>query len=75
MDTSPAGTRESTEGTIIEVMPNALFTVQLSAGEMIIARIAGTLPMRGLRIVPGDRVEVELSPYDHSRGRIIKRLP
>jgi translation initiation factor IF-1 len=61
------------EGTVVEALPHALFSVELRGGQRIIARIAGTLQMRGTRINPGDRVTVELSPYDFSRGRITKR--
>jgi translation initiation factor IF-1 len=61
------------DGTVLEALPNAMFAVELSAGQKILARIAGTIQMRGTRINPGDRVTVELSPYDFTRGRITRR--
>lgn len=61
------------DGTVQESLPNAMFAVELVGGQKILARIAGTIQMRGTRINPGDRVTVELSPYDFSRGRITRR--
>jgi translation initiation factor IF-1 len=69
----PANDAPIVEGTVVEALPHALFAVELSNGQRILARIAGTLQMRGSRINPGDRVTVQLSPYDFSRGRITKR--
>jgi translation initiation factor IF-1 len=60
-------------GTVTEALPHALYAVELHSGQRVLARIAGTIHMRGTRIIPGDRVTVELSPYDYSRGRIVRR--
>ena len=62
-----------TEGTVIEKLPNATFQVQLSNGHTILAYISGKLRMNYIRILPGDKVTVELSPYDLTKGRITWR--
>ncbi|HEX28505.1 translation initiation factor IF-1 [Candidatus Poribacteria bacterium] len=61
------------EGTVIEPLPNATFRVELDNGHRILAHISGKMRMHYIRILPGDRVIVELSPYDLTRGRIIYR--
>lgn len=61
------------EGTIVEALPNAQFIVQLANGHKILAYISGKLRMNFIRILPGDRVTVEISPYDLSKGRITWR--
>jgi len=61
------------EGTVIEPLPNAMFKVELSNGHKVIAHVSGKIRMNFIRILPGDRVTVELSPYDLSRGRITYR--
>ncbi|AEE97304.1 MAG: translation initiation factor [Clostridiales bacterium] len=61
------------EGTVIEALPNAMFQVQLENGHKVLAHASGKLRMNFIRILPGDKVTVELSPYDLSRGRIIWR--
>ncbi len=61
------------EGTVKEVLPNALFKVQLDNGKEIIAHLAGKMRIHYIRIVPGDRVVVEIPIYDLSRGRIVYR--
>jgi translation initiation factor IF-1 len=61
------------EGTIKEALPNAMFIVQLENGHEILAHISGKLRMNFIRILPGDTVTVELSPYDLTRGRITWR--
>lgn len=61
------------DGTVTEALPHAMYAVQLHSGQKILARVAGTLQMRATRINPGDRVTIELSPYDFSRGRITHR--
>ncbi len=58
-------------GTVLETLPNAMFNVELENGMKILAHISGKMRMRFIRILPGDKVSVELSPYDLSRGRII----
>jgi translation initiation factor IF-1 len=61
------------EGTVIEPLPNAMFRVELVNGRKILAHISGKMRMNYIRILPGDKVTVELSPYDLSRGRITYR--
>ncbi|WP_422448606.1 translation initiation factor IF-1 [Thermoanaerobacterium sp. DL9XJH110] len=62
------------EGTVIEPLPNAMFRVELKNGHKILAHVSGKIRMNYIRILPGDRVTVELSPYDLTRGRIIYRF-
>jgi translation initiation factor IF-1 len=61
------------EGTVIEPLPNAMFRVELENGHAVLAHISGKMRMHYIRILPGDRVQVELTPYDLSRGRITYR--
>lgn len=61
------------EGTVVEALPNAMFQVELENGHKILAHISGKLRMNFIRILPGDKVTVELSPYDLTRGRITWR--
>jgi len=61
------------EGKIIEALPNAMFQVELDNGHKVLAHISGKLRMNFIRILPGDRVVIELSPYDLTRGRITWR--
>jgi translation initiation factor IF-1 len=61
------------EGTVMETLPNAMFRVELKNGHKILAHISGKMRMNYIRILPGDIVKVEMSPYDLSRGRIIYR--
>ena len=61
------------EGTILEKLPNAMFQVQLENGHQVLAHISGKLRMNYIRIVPGDKVTVEMSPYDLTKGRITWR--
>ena len=61
------------EGRVLEKLPNAMFQVELENGHQILAHISGKLRMNYIRILPGDRVTVEMSPYDRSKGRIIWR--
>jgi translation initiation factor IF-1 len=58
------------EGTVKETLPNAMFRVELDNGHLILAHVSGKMRMRFIRITAGDRVTVELSPYDLTRGRI-----
>ena len=62
------------EGTVIEPLANAMFSVELENGHRVLAHISGKLRMNFIRILPGDRVRVELSPYDLTRGRITYRF-
>jgi translation initiation factor IF-1 len=61
------------EGIVTETLPNAMFRVKLENGHIVLAHISGKMRMHYIRILPGDKVTVELSPYDLSRGRIIYR--
>lgn len=61
------------EGTVIETLPNAMFRVKLANDHIVLAHISGKMRMHYIRILPGDSVTVELSPYDLSRGRITYR--
>jgi translation initiation factor IF-1 len=61
------------EGTVTETLPNAMFNVELDNGHRVLAHISGKMRMHYIRILPGDRVLVELSPYDLSRGRVVYR--
>jgi translation initiation factor IF-1 len=61
------------EGKIVEALPNAMFQVELENGHKVLAHISGKLRMNFIRILPGDRVTLELSPYDLTRGRITWR--
>jgi translation initiation factor IF-1 len=61
------------EGRVVEKLPNAMFQVQLENGHQILAHISGKLRMNFIRIIPGDKVLIEMSPYDLTKGRIIWR--
>ena len=61
------------EGTVVEPLPNAMFKVELENGHIVLAHISGKIRMNYIRILPGDKVVLELSPYDLSRGRITYR--
>jgi translation initiation factor IF-1 len=62
------------EGTVVEALPNAMFRVELPNGHQVLAHISGKIRMHYIRVLPGDKVLIELSPYDLSRGRITYRL-
>ncbi len=62
------------EGTVVEALPNAMFWVELANGHRVLAHISGRMRMHYIRILPGDKVLIELSPYDLARGRITYRL-
>jgi len=62
------------EGTVVEPLPNAMFRVELANGHRVLAHISGKIRLHYIKILPGDRVLVELSPYDLSRGRIVYRF-
>ena len=61
------------EGKVVEPLPNAMFRVELENGHKVLAHISGKMRMHYIKILPGDRVTLELSPYDLSRGRIVYR--
>lgn len=62
------------EGTVKEALPNATFKVVLDNGKEVLAHVSGRMRVHFIRIVPGDRVKVEISPYDPTRGRIVYRI-
>lgn len=62
------------EGEVIEALPNLMFRVKLESGQMVLAHLSGRMRLHFIKILEGDRVLVEISPYDLSRGRIIRRL-
>lgn len=70
---SPKEEAIEVEGTIVEPLPNAMFRVELSNGHRVLAHVSGKIRMNFIRILPGDRVLVELSPYDLTHGRITYR--
>ncbi len=61
------------EGTVVEALPNAMFKVELENGHQVLAHISGKLRMNFIRILPGDKVTIEMSPYDLTKGRITWR--
>ena len=61
------------EGTVLETLPNAMFRCEIDNGHVVLAHISGKMRMNYIRILPGDKVTIELSPYDLQRGRIIYR--
>ncbi len=61
------------EGSVVETLPNAMFRVELDNGHRVLAHISGKMRLHFIKILPGDRVTVELSPYDLGRGRIVYR--
>lgn len=61
------------EGVVVETLPNATFQVKLDQGHTVLAHISGRMRMHYIKILPGDKVKIELSPYDLNRGRIIYR--
>ncbi len=61
------------EGKVIETLPNAMFRVELENGHKVLAHVSGKMRMHFIKILPGDKVTVELSPYDLTRGRIVYR--
>lgn len=75
-DRSGSGKEDSieVEGTVIEPLPNAMFRVEIPGGHKVLAHIGGKMRMKYIRVLPGDRVLVELSPYDLTRGRILWRF-
>ena len=62
------------EGTVLEPLPNAMFRVELSNGHKVLAHISGKMRMNYIKILPGDKVTLEMSPYDLTRGRITYRV-
>ena len=62
------------EGTVVEPLPNAMFRVELENGHKVLAHISGKMRMHYIKIIPGDRVSIEMTPYDLSKGRIVYRF-
>ena len=62
------------EGTVLETLPNAMFKVELENGQIVLAYVSGKMRMHFIKILPGDKVTVELSPYDLTKGRITYRF-
>ncbi|MDZ7611512.1 MAG: translation initiation factor IF-1 [Candidatus Moranbacteria bacterium] len=62
------------EGEIVELLPSTMFRVKLENGHIILAHISGKMRINFIKLMPGDKVEIEMSPYDLTKGRIIKRL-
>ena len=62
-----------TSGVVLETLPNATFRIELANGRRVLAHVCGKMRMKFIRILPGDRVSLEISPYDLSRGRIVYR--
>ena len=62
------------EGDVIELLPSAVFKVKLENGHVVMAHISGKMRINFIKLMPGDRVEIEISPYDLTKGRIIKRI-
>lgn len=62
------------EGKVVEALPNAMFRIEMDNGHKVLAHVSGKMRVHFIRILPGDRVTVEISPYDLSRGRITFRL-
>jgi translation initiation factor IF-1 len=71
---SPKEDAIEVEGTVVEPLPNAMFRVELENGHKVLAHVSGKMRMNFIRILPGDKVKVELSPYDLTRGRITYRF-
>ncbi|HEX2987672.1 MAG TPA: translation initiation factor IF-1 [Chloroflexota bacterium] len=61
------------EGTVVEALPNGMFRIEIPAGHKVLAHVSGKIRLNFIKILPGDKVKVELSPYDVSRGRIVYR--
>jgi len=62
------------EGKVVENLPNAIFRVQLDSGQIVIGHLAGKMRVNMIKVMPGDRVVIELTPYDLSKGRITRRM-
>lgn len=72
-DTGMAKDVIEAEGIVLEPLPNAMFRVELANGHQVLAHISGKMRMHYIRILPGDKVQVEISPYDLTKGRIVYR--
>ena len=63
------------EGKVTESLPNAMFRVQLDDGRQVLCHLSGKMRIHHIRVLPGDRVKIEMTPYDEARGRIVYRCP
>lgn len=70
----PQKDSQQTTGVVTEALPNTLFRVQLTNGKLLLCHLAGRMRIHYIRIMPGDKVKVEITPYDEKRGRIVYRL-
>ena len=76
MENRPESSKEEpirVEGTVVELLPNTMFRVELANGHRILAHISGKMRMNFIKILPGDKVSLEMSPYDLTKGRIVFR--
>jgi translation initiation factor IF-1 len=73
-NTMPKQDSIEVEGKVVEPLPNAMFRVEIEGGHKVLAHISGRMRINFIKILPGDKVLLELSPYDLSRGRIVRRL-
>jgi len=74
MENNNRASKERIEGLVIEALPATNFRVKLDSGEEVLAHLSGKMRLHFIRILPGDRVIVELSPYDKTKGRVVRRL-
>lgn len=70
----PGSEARQLEGRVVDVLPNSMFRIELTSGAKVLAHISGDARLNLIRILPGDRVKIELSPLDVTRGRIVDRL-
>lgn len=70
----PANDTQRVEGLVEEALPGTTFRVRLESGDMVLAHLAGKMRLNYIKILPGDRVIMEMTPYDKTRGRIVRRL-
>jgi len=71
---APATSREIVEGTVVDVLPSALYAVRLATGHRVLAHVSAEARVHFIRLAPGDRVRLEVSPYDEGRGRIVEHV-
>lgn len=70
----PSNDLIETEGVVTEALPNAIFKIKLDSGQEIIGHLSGKMRIHYIRVVPGDKVRVQMTPYDLTKGRIVKRI-
>ncbi len=74
MNQSPTAHRIEVEGEVAETLPNTLFRVKLPNGRIVLCHLSGKMRLNFIRLMPGDRVKIEMTPYDATKGRIVYRL-